>query len=82
MDTVPGPAIDQVRAVKPRAMRVFKKSGALVGIGISRQGSGYGLKINLSHAPKPGQDLPTQIDGVPVQLSVVGPIRKRSAASH
>jgi hypothetical protein len=79
MGAVSGSNIEKVRAAKPRAARVFKKSGTLVGVGISRQGTGYGLKINLSRPPKQGDTLPSEIDGVPVQISVVGTIRKRSA---
>lgn len=79
---LPGSTIEEVRAAKPEAARVFEKSGALVGVGISRQGSGFGLKVNLSRPPEEGHVVPTEICGVPVQVTVVGPIRKRLVAAE
>ena len=74
-----GSTIEEVRRVKPRAARLFKKSGALVGVGISRQGSGYCLKVNLNRPFKGTEHRPTQIAGVPIEVTVVGAIRKRAA---
>jgi hypothetical protein len=74
-----GATIETVRAAKPRAVRAFKKSGALVGVGITRQGSGYALKVNLSRPLKANEMSTTEIDGVPVQIAVVGTIRKQPA---
>ena len=73
-----GSTIENVRAVKPQAARLFEKSGALVGIGIARYGSGYGLKVNLSRSPGRDENLPAEINGVPVQIAVVGTIRKQT----
>jgi hypothetical protein len=75
-----GSSLEEVRAAKPHAARKFKKLGALVGVGISRQGNGYGLKINLSRPPRRGQAVPTEIKGVPIEISIVGTIRKRPLA--
>jgi hypothetical protein len=41
------------------------------GIGITRNAGGYALKVNLVE-PIPG-GLPTEIDGVPVSVDLVGP---------
>jgi hypothetical protein len=73
-----GSTIEKVRAAKPLAAQLFGKSGALVGIGITRHGSGYGLKVNLSKSLERPGDVPEQINGVPVHVDVVGPIRKQS----
>ncbi len=51
----------------------------LAGVGITRIGEGYGLKINLEEAPAKNAPLPADIDGVPVRIEVVGPIKKRPA---
>jgi hypothetical protein len=75
-----GSTIEKVRAAKPAAAKLFAKSGALVGVGITRHGSGYALKINLSKSLKKPTDVPEQIEGVPVHVDVVGPIRKQSAS--
>jgi hypothetical protein len=66
-----------VRAAKQQAARLFEKSGALVGVGIARHGSGYGLRVNLSRPLTQREALPAEINGVPVQISVVGTIRKQ-----
>jgi len=72
-----GSTLDEVRAIKPKAARLFQKTGALVGIGIARHGSGYGLKVNLSRPVEQTEAFPTEINGVPVQIEVVGTIRKQ-----
>jgi hypothetical protein len=54
--------IDEARAAKARALKIF---------------GGYGLKINLREAPRPGVALPTAVEGVPVRVEVVGAIRPR-----
>lgn len=43
------------------------------GIGISRVAGGYGVQVNLSEQA-PGLEIPPEVDGVPVSVSVVGPI--------
>jgi hypothetical protein len=75
--TLSGSTIEKVRAAKPQAARLFEKSGALVGVGITRHGSGYGLKVNLSRPLSQSDALPAEINGVPVQIAVVGTIRKQ-----
>jgi hypothetical protein len=71
-------SLKKAQAAKGRAAEVF---GALVGevaVGITKLRDGYfGLKVNLSEKPAEEISLPTEIDGVPVKLEVVGRIRKR-----
>jgi PII-like signaling protein len=45
----------------------------LRGVGITRCEDGFGLKINLSE--RDDLHLPSEIDGVPVQVEIVGEIR-------
>ena len=70
--------IEQARTIKPRAVEVFGRVARLAGVGITRIGDGYGLKVNLVEAPAAKTQLPSDIDGVPVRIEVVGVIRKRA----
>lgn len=71
------PSLDDVRAAKANALKVFGNLAEVVGVGITSIGDGYGLKVNLKALPKAPDTLPTQIDGVPVKVEVVGRIQKR-----
>lgn len=72
--------LEEARAAKKRAARVFKPFAAVAGIGLTRVDRGYGLKVNLHESPKSAADLPLEIDGVPVKVEVVGRIRKQLPA--
>lgn len=67
--------LDEARAAKAEAATVFASLAPLVGVGITRIGEGYGLKINLRE--KAEVALPAEVAGVPIQVEVVGPITKR-----
>lgn len=69
--------LEDVRSVKPKALRVFGEKAAVVGVGITEVEGGYGLKVNLREAPEAGVDLPKTLDGVPVRIEIVGTLRKR-----
>jgi hypothetical protein len=69
--------LDQARAVKDQAMKTFSKLGTVVGVGITRIGEGYGIKVNLEDRPGPGVTLPDSVAGVPVRADVVGTIHKQ-----
>jgi hypothetical protein len=69
--------LEDVRSVKPKALRVFGERAAVVGVGITEVDGGYGLKINLREPPQPGVDLPETLDGIPVRIEIVGTLRKR-----
>jgi hypothetical protein len=73
-----GRPIEQVRAAKPKAMEVFSKLAEVNGVGITRVGDGYGLKVNLTESPKQVESLPKEVDGIPVAVEVIGPIVKRT----
>jgi len=68
--------LEEARAAKARAMEVFRRKATVVGVGITRIGGGYGVKVNLETSPTPNVELPETIDGVPVRVEVVGRIRK------
>jgi hypothetical protein len=70
--------IEQARAAKLQAVELFGHMPSLTGVGITRIGDGYGLKVNLVEAPAEENLLPTNIDGVPVRIEVVGTIKKQT----
>jgi hypothetical protein len=70
-------SLDEARAVKEKVMGIFARLAVVVGVGITRINGGYGIKVNLREQPAPGVDLPQSVNGVPVRVEVVGPIRKR-----
>jgi hypothetical protein len=72
-------SLERARAAKPRALEMFSKLGDVVGVGLTRIGDEYGIKVNLASAVKDESTLPTEVDGVPVKVEVVGAIRKRAA---
>ncbi len=69
--------LDEARAAKERAKVIFADDPSVIGIGITRVGEGYGVKVNLGATPASDANLPDSIDGVPIRIEVVGPIRKR-----
>jgi hypothetical protein len=73
--TMKARTLDEARAAKTEAANVFGSLASVVGVGITRIGEGYGLKINLRQEAKVA--LPTEVAGVPVRVEVVGPIQKR-----
>jgi hypothetical protein len=76
-ETLKSATIEEARAVKEQAYRIFARDAAVVGVGIARFGEGYGVKVNLSESPKRGVRLPEEVGGVPVKVEVVGAVRKR-----
>jgi hypothetical protein len=71
--------LKEARAAKAKAAELVKGHPAVNGVGITRDGDGYAVKLNLSSRPK-ADPLPKQIDGVPVRIETVGPIRKRRSS--
>ena len=72
-----GASLDQARAAKPAALKIFRRIGEVVGVGLVRLGDGYGVKVNLQSCPT-SVSVPESVNGVPVTVEITGPIRKRS----
>jgi hypothetical protein len=74
-----GVSLESARAAKQRAAQVFLPLvGEEVAVGITRlDHDHFCLKINLTSAPDRDVELPDEVEGVPVQVEVVGKIRKR-----
>jgi hypothetical protein len=69
-------SLEEARTAKSHATEVFGSLAQLSGVGITRIGSGYGLKINLAQEPE--LTLPKEVDGVPVKIAITGRIRAQS----
>lgn len=69
--------LQEARDAKERAKKLFAKQADVVGVGITRIGTRYGVKVDLGQTPNPSAELPETIDGVPIRIEVVGPVRKR-----
>ena len=67
--------LQQARAAKDKALEMLRGTAAVAGVGITRVEDGYGLKVNLERLPE--SPLPTDVDGVPLCVEIVGTIRKR-----
>lgn len=74
-----GVCLKSARAAKERAAQIFLPLvGEEVAVGITRLGEdSFALKVNLTSEPGQDVELPDEIEGVPVQVEVVGKIRKR-----
>lgn len=51
----------------------------MTGIGITRIGRSYGIKLNFLERTPTAEKVPQEIDGVPVKVETVGRISKRAA---
>ena len=69
-----GHTLEQARAAKDKAKQLFASN---VGVGVTRLGDGYAVKVNLRTPLPENESVPTSIDGVPVKFEVVGEIRKQ-----
>ena len=68
----------EARAAKERAKLVFRHLRQLRGVGITRDGDSYAVKLNLETPPDKDTPLPRDIDGVPVIVHVTGRVHKQS----
>ncbi len=71
--------IDEARAAKGAVAKAFEHLG-VVGVGVTRIADGYGVKVNLRESPPDGSLVLEEVGGVPVQVEVVGRIRKSDNA--
>ncbi len=69
--------IEQARAAKNKLAALLRDLPELNGIGLTRAGDGFAVKINLSGPPGPGTVIPAIFEGVPVLVETVGPVTPR-----
>jgi hypothetical protein len=72
----PGTSLTRARAAKKRVVAEFSHLSCVTGVGITRLGDDYAVKVNVSERVDPGE-LPAEIDGVRVCVEVTGKIRAR-----
>jgi len=73
-----GTDIEKARAAKATFLSRFAGVAQVNGVGLTRVGAGFGVKVNLADKLEPGAELPEEIDGVPIVVETVGPITKRA----
>jgi hypothetical protein len=69
--------LEQARAAKESAKAALASLPGVVGLGITKVGKDYALKVNLDAALPAGVTAPQHVDGVPIKVEVVGKIGKR-----
>ena len=69
-----GATLDEARAAKEKVRAALADRPEVTGIGITRLGDGYAVKVNLVRACAA---VPPEVGGVPVHAQIVGRIRKR-----
>ena len=69
--------IEKARGAKKAALDVFSKLGSVVGVGLTKNESGYAIKVNLAEPLSGAKAAPTHIDGVSIEVTVVGEITKQ-----
>jgi hypothetical protein len=69
--------LEQARAAKKSAKALLAALPGVVGVGITKIGEGYALKVNLDAQLPKGVSAPACIGDVPVRVEVVGRITKR-----
>jgi hypothetical protein len=72
-----GANIERARAAKSVALARLGGMPQVNGVGITRVGAGFGVKVNLAAQPDPETQVPEEIDGVPVVTELIGQISKR-----
>jgi ABC-type Fe3+ transport system substrate-binding protein len=70
-------SLDQARHAKEAAKSVLADVPGVVGVGLTKIGDDYALKVNLREELPSGVSIPKQVAGVPVVVEVVGIIKKR-----
>jgi hypothetical protein len=70
-------SLEQARAAKDSAKALLAALPGVVGVGITRVGEDYALKVNLREPLPAGVSVPKRIGDVPVRVEVVGRITKR-----
>ena len=71
------PSLEAARRVKNKARDLAARHASVAGVGLTRVGGDYAVKVSL-HAAAP-LELPSSVDGVRVIYEVTGPVRPRSA---
>jgi hypothetical protein len=71
----------EARSAKEKAKQIFSRYGFVNGIGLTRLGGRYAVKVNFETEPFDSANLPEEIEGVPVVVRIVGPLHKQTNRS-
>lgn len=66
--------LGKARAAKARLRSDLAGRDGVCGVGLSRGADGYHLQVNLERGTG-REDVPRQVDGVPVDVRVSGPVQ-------
>jgi hypothetical protein len=72
--------LERARAAKETTTRLARKIRGVNGIGITKLRGRYAVKVSIAEAKPTG--LPETVDGVPLVIEVVGPVRKQHAKAR
>lgn len=68
----------EARSAKKKAKQIFSRFGFVNGVGLTRLGDRYAIKVNFEVEPLNSANLPDEIEGVPVVVRIVGPLHKQT----
>ena len=71
-------SLDRARAAKKQTQDRLEAEGRSAAVGITRVDGEYAVKVNFPTA-RDSAPIPPDVDGVTVQVEVVGAVRKRRA---
>jgi hypothetical protein len=72
-----GISVERARAAKAALLPSLEQLDNVTGVGITRLGDDYAVKVNLREPPGPDFHLPAVFEGVPIRVEVTGVIRPR-----
>lgn len=70
--------LDAAREAKEKAKTIFSRHGTVNGIGLTRMGERYAVKVNFESEPHDQASMPKEIEGVPVVVQVIGTLHKQA----
>lgn len=70
--------LETAKKVKLKVRSLLPKDLEICGIGITRKGEDYAVKINVSSRPRDPSSVPDRVEGVPIVLDIVAPIHKQA----
>jgi len=71
-------SLERARAAKAAIQKSLETLETVTGVGITRVGDDYAVKVNLREAGPAEAGIPSHVDGVPVRVEITGVIRPRS----
>jgi len=70
---------NDARRVKQKVAEIARAAGSVAGVGLTKVGNSYAVKVNLRDSQGVADRLPNSVDGVPVVYQVVGRISSGGA---